>query len=90
MTQFPDSGFVKEVVSGFSNTMKAKCRVVRKVDAARVRRELLEVEKSQSLCARGSGISYADMILNDQNSILDFSIHNHKHIFSSIACIFVG
>ncbi len=64
---------IKEVVSGFSNTMKAKCRVVRKVDAARVRRELLEVEKSQSLCARGSGISYADMILNDQNSILDFS-----------------
>lgn len=64
---------IKEVVSAFSNTMKAKCRVVRKVDAARVRRELLEVEKSQSLCARGSGISYADMILNDQNSILDFS-----------------
>jgi len=62
-----------ELVVGFSNTMTARCRVLRGVKTSDLQQELKESEQHRSLCVRGSGISYADMILNDRNSILDLS-----------------
>ena len=62
-----------ELVVGFSNTMTARCRVLRGVKTSDLQQELKESEQHRSLCIRGSGISYADMILNDRNSILDLS-----------------
>jgi decaprenylphospho-beta-D-ribofuranose 2-oxidase len=63
-----------EIVTSFSNTMSAKCRVLKGFEKADIRLELDRVAPdNHSLCPRGSGLSYADMILNENNSILDFS-----------------
>lgn len=63
-----------EPVAAFSGTLSTRSYVVRAGSLAECR-EALEVAKARGLtvCPRGTGLSYADMILNDGQLILELT-----------------
>lgn len=74
MTQSVPDFMQWQDVTSLVGGLQARCLVARPVDEAQCR-EALEFSRQAglSVCARGGGYSYGDVVLNDRNVILDLS-----------------
>lgn len=63
-----------ETVSSLIGSLRAQCLLAYPENEAACRESILFCQRNDlSICARGGGFSYGDVILNDQNVLLDMS-----------------